>query len=47
MHTYHAEDGNCNWASAATQELITLLRDDYARLMDVLSGVSEIYAFQG
>ena len=39
--------GNPGWAAAATQELITLLRDDYARLMDVLSGVSEIYAFEG
>ncbi len=37
--------GNPGWAEAATQELITLLRDDYARLMDVLSAVSEIYAF--
>ena len=42
MHTYHAEDGNCNWASAATQELITLLRDDYPTLMNVLAALSDV-----
>lgn len=37
-----AENGNPGWAQAAVQELITLLRDDYPRLMDVLRGVGEI-----
>lgn len=37
--------GNPGWALAAAQELITLLRDDYPRLMDVLGSVREIYDF--
>ncbi len=37
----HAAGGDPNWVSAATQELITLLRDDYAVLMSVLSTLSD------
>jgi hypothetical protein len=36
--------GNDNWSSAAVQELITLLRDDYPTLMSVLGAVGEVYA---
>ncbi len=35
--------GNPDWLNQATQELIVLLRDDYAVLMNVLSAVSEVY----
>ena len=35
--------GNAGWLQAATQEIITLLRDDYATLMGVLSAMSDIY----
>ncbi len=38
----HAEHGDCTWASSAVQELITLLRDDYATLMAVLGALSDI-----
>ncbi len=38
----HAEHGDCTWASSAVQELITLLRDDYATLMTVLGALSDI-----
>jgi hypothetical protein len=38
----HAEVGNSAWFENATRELITLLRDDYATLMRVLGGLSEI-----
>jgi hypothetical protein len=34
--------GNEKWGQAATQELITLLRDDYSTLMSVLSALSDI-----
>ena len=34
--------GNPGWLQSATQELITLLRDDYPLLMSVLSTVAEI-----
>ncbi len=34
--------GDPEWSSRATQELITLLRDDYATLMSVLSALSDI-----
>jgi hypothetical protein len=34
--------GDPAWQAAATQELITLLRDDYATLMSVLSALGEI-----
>jgi hypothetical protein len=33
--------GNTDWADAATQELITLLRDDYPTLMSVLSALGD------
>lgn len=33
--------GNSDWVSAAVQELITLLRDDYPTLMSVLAAVGE------
>lgn len=35
------ERGNPGWLSAATQELITLLRDDYPTLMTVLSALGD------
>jgi hypothetical protein len=37
-----AEAGNLEWKNAATQELITLLRDDYPTLMSVLGALGEI-----
>jgi len=37
----HRQDGNPGWASAATRELITLLRDDYATLMSVLGALGD------
>jgi len=37
----HAEAGNTEWRNAATQELITLLRDDYAMLMSVLGALGD------
>ena len=37
----HAEAGNVEWRNAATQELITLLRDDYATLMTVLAALGD------
>jgi hypothetical protein len=39
--TAHAEAGNTEWKNAATQELITLLRDDYAMLMTVLGALGD------
>jgi hypothetical protein len=33
--------GNTSWSSAATQELITLLRDDYPALVSVLGALSD------
>ncbi len=38
----HLEYNNCNWASSAVQELITLLRDDYPTLMTVLGSLTDI-----
>jgi hypothetical protein len=38
----HSEMGNPLWAQRATQELITLLRDDYTRLMDVLGALGDV-----
>jgi hypothetical protein len=35
----HQQAGNQGWLDAATQELIVLLRDDYATLMEVLSAI--------
>ncbi|MGV8049275.1 MAG: hypothetical protein AB2L21_02810 [Anaerolineaceae bacterium] len=34
--------GNPGWYTGACQELITLLRDDYARLMSVLNALAEL-----
>jgi hypothetical protein len=39
----HRQAGDIEWASRATQELITLLRDDYPALMNVLGALSEIF----
>jgi hypothetical protein len=39
----HAQAGNSAWMQAATQELITLLRDDYITLMRVLSALSDVF----
>ena len=38
----HLEAGDQLWAARATQELITLLRDDYGTLMSVLGALGEI-----
>jgi hypothetical protein len=37
----HLAAGNPGWTDAATQELITLLRDDYPTLMSVLGALSD------
>ena len=37
----HLEAGNSQWAQQATQELITLLRDDYPTLMAVLGALGD------
>ena len=37
----HAEAGNLEWRNAASRELITLLRDDYATLMSVLGALGD------
>lgn len=42
--TAHLLAGNQEWKNAATQELITLLRDDYPTLMAVLGALSEVMA---
>lgn len=41
-HEFHASRGNFHWTSDAVQELITLLRDDYPTLMNVLSALSDV-----
>jgi hypothetical protein len=38
----HAAAGNREWVAQATQELITLLRDDYQTLMAVLSALGDV-----
>lgn len=38
----HSARGNPNWLTEATQELITLLRNDYPALMDLLHAVRDI-----
>lgn len=38
----HAASGNPAWLEAATQELITLLRDDYQLLMNVLGALADM-----
>jgi hypothetical protein len=42
----HAQGGDPTWASRATQELITLLRDDYPTLMTVLGSLSDARIFK-
>lgn len=37
----HRQAGNPDWSNRATQELITLLRDDYPTLMTVLSALGD------
>ena len=41
-HQAHSAAGDSEWINQATQELITLLRDDYATLMSVLGALSDI-----
>ena len=38
----HTERGEPDWFHHATQELITLLRDDYSTLMSVLGALSDL-----
>lgn len=40
----HNAAGSREWATLATQELITLLRDDYPALMSVLGALGEVFA---
>lgn len=40
-HAAQCGSGDPEWSSAATQELITLLRDDYPTLMAVLGAVAD------
>lgn len=40
-HQAHAANNDHDWAKAATQELIVLLRDDYPSLMSVLNAISD------
>jgi hypothetical protein len=39
----HASGGQPDWSQRATQELITLLRDDYATLMGVLGALGDAF----
>jgi len=39
----HLANGDTDWFSAASRELITLLRDDYQTLMSVLGALADIY----
>jgi hypothetical protein len=38
----HSAAGNVDWINHATQEVITLLRDDYPLLMQVLNALSDV-----
>ena len=40
-HRLHAAAGDPGWSARATQELITLLRDDYPTLMQVLGALGD------
>ncbi|HEY3344136.1 MAG TPA: hypothetical protein VGJ97_04375 [Anaerolineaceae bacterium] len=40
-HETHLAAGEADWINRATQEIITLLRDDYPTLMTVLSALSD------
>jgi hypothetical protein len=44
-NTAHHDSGSQSWSGAATQELITLLRDDYPTLMTVLGALSDADLF--
>ena len=41
----HALGGDTGWVDRATQELITLLRDDYTTLMSLLGALGEVYEY--
>lgn len=41
-HAAHTAQGDSGWTERATQELITLLRDDYPTLMGVLGALSDL-----
>lgn len=41
-HQAHLAHGDTQWIEAAIQELITLLRDDYAMMMNMLSALSDL-----
>ena len=43
----HMDGGDSTWAQRATQELIAILRDDYATLMAVLGAVGDVTALEG
>jgi hypothetical protein len=43
MSVAQEASGNSGWVAAATQELITLLRDDYPTLMSVLGALSDAH----
>lgn len=42
---FHREQGCATWASAAVQELVVLLKDDYPTLMTVLGALSDTGAW--
>jgi hypothetical protein len=42
----HRRAGEFEWVERATQELITLLRDDYATLMSVLGALKDTHLFE-
>jgi hypothetical protein len=42
----HAAAGRPGWIEAAAQELITLLRDDYPTLMNVLGALGDVAVFE-
>ena len=42
INGYQVERGNSGWSSACVQELITLLRDDYPTLMNVLGTLADV-----
>lgn len=44
-HKDHCQAGNPGWVNNATQELITLLRDDYPTLMAVLGALGDAFVF--
>ena len=42
----HAAQGDRDWVNRATQELITLLRDDYPSLMEVMGALRDVEDFR-